>query len=227
MFGPKKSVCNLNPILLTRLIFGYYSKLSSPKLRILSKIYVVIIVTSLITLFVTQTKKISWIPKFFTLAEYLIYVTHSFVTEEGHVLNVYKSINIIDTLPGAKKMFRKLETFLITVVYLLVVVRILIVIMFCYNLFDLCFVWEPFGVFCANIIMTALDFRHLNLILIFSLLFVRVRIFKKSFECGFDNCSMQRFAVRKFIMMYEALVDSLQYKNRGTEITVSFITYLY
>lgn len=223
MLGSRK-ICNLNPILYSRLIFGYSSKLGSPKLRILSKLYVIIIVASITSVFVTQAKLYKYVPKWLALAEYLIYVTHSFLTEDEKVLSAFKSIAVIDTLPCAKKFFKRLEIFLVTILVWILVFRLASAWNFCYNFYDLCFFVEPFGVLATDILMMAMDLRHMNLLLLFSLLCVRVKIFKTTLECnGFGSFPTQRFSPRKYVFMYEKIVDSLEFKNHGMNNMVRFI----
>ncbi|PZC72374.1 hypothetical protein B5X24_HaOG200882 [Helicoverpa armigera] len=208
-----KKVCNLHHILYFRLIFGYYFKQPTLKLRILTKLYIALFISGLTWLFITKVNGMLYYLQYCDILEYITFIIYSLITEDSSLLRSYEEKIKIDSLPVAKQYFRQLEKFLYLLLFLICGLRLFASSLFCIYAFEICKM-APFGVSVTNTFLTAMDWRHLNTVIWFSLLQTRVKILKNTLEIqGFDRGPMQRFSPRMYIKMYEELVGFSEFNG--------------
>lgn len=211
-------VCNIQLILYIRLIFGFNFKQPSPKMRIISRLYVIVIVCFALSCFYYKILTMYNFTKTNFLMDYLTNAIYYFISEDEHLLHFFETIPVLDTLPYAKELYKKLQKYLISTQILIIVARILMMGTFCLIVPEYSRHVDQAEHYIVTTLLLATDLRHTSLILIYSLLYVRVKIFKNAIENnGFGD---QRYAARKFIQMYEAILDALEFKSCGMKLMV-------
>lgn len=107
-------VCNIKPVIFYRFILGMsqYLKTSSNIHRLL-KLYPIVLVSFIIIYPSSLYQETHWFHRFLINGEYLCYFLISFRTKDEHIYSWFKYLHPIDSLPGATKIYRKLEVFIL------------------------------------------------------------------------------------------------------------------
>lgn len=205
MMFQHSQVCDLKTLLLIRFIFGYHINVLSPRLRFLSKAYRIILI-----IFVSSTvfdnKLFEGYSPGSYFFEYIIYFIISWRTNETYVYQFYRCIPIIDTLPCASNLYKKLSKFLIFTLISTVCIRLI-------NIFNTSIAFNvpaSFDAFMYLIICTMRDVGPFGVILVFSIVYLRLSIVRRTIQTHeINHINFKKYSVRSYIEMYGILVDSL------------------
>lgn len=201
----KQQMCNLKFLLLIRFICGYHVKLVSPTLRYLSYVYRTILIIVIISLNIIHYERNDlWVLSYFV--EYIIYIMISWRTRDEYISRFYQRIWIIDTLPSAADMYKKLSIFLVGILLFNIWVRICYSAIACYQN-DNCF-----SLHCNYSAMIYLlrDVGPVSITMIFSLVYLRLSVVRRTIETkGVNHINVQKYSAKNYIEMYVTLVDSM------------------
>ncbi|PZC72385.1 hypothetical protein B5X24_HaOG200893 [Helicoverpa armigera] len=213
-------VVNIKPIMIFRSLFGYRQKFNSPLKSNFFDVF------SLISFFMWSLSfffKTYYFPLVYVMSdniEYCICFFVAFFTKEEYIYFFYKRQSSIDNLPGAEKLFSRLNLILrafVVYCFLTKIVVIIILRVFAPEIFQL-------GLY-LDIVMglsqsMSCDMGRFTIILMVGLMYCRMKIIKDNMDMiGSDL--RNRFVARNFIQMYQSLVCSLQRIDVPLKVSVS------
>lgn len=150
------------------------------------------------------------------LVEYVIYFTISWRTKEKCVLQFCRRLLIIDTLPCAKNLYKKLSKFLTFALLTIICYRITCTIIYCIYMNNP----MSFGL-CLYVIVGAMrDVGPFSAVSIFSIIYIRLIIVRRTIETkGFNHINVHKYSSRNYIQMYEILADSISNIDSSVKFT--------
>lgn len=217
IFEPSK-VCHLKIFLLIRFICGYHISVVSATLQILSKAYRIMLLLLIISITMINHEKIGLAICTYII-EYVAYFFISWRTQDEYIFRLYQRISIIDTLPCAPDMYKKLPKFFVGIILFNIWTRFCNIVIICKQEDD-CF---SFYFIHYAIVCILRDFGPLSIIMIFSIIYLRVNVVRKTIETkGIKHINFQKYSVKNYIEMYVTLVDSLN--NISLPLNFSVLT---
>ncbi|PZC73536.1 hypothetical protein B5X24_HaOG200848 [Helicoverpa armigera] len=224
MFEPQ-TVCNIEPLMYYRFILGFCQNFQHSRLtRILSKIYPIVLVVALIVKTFIFNDTATLYNKYFIGLEYSFNIVVSLVTTDKYINMYFKYYHTIDSISGAKKIYKNLEKLaIISVFYASSFRSWAFIVISRYN--------EAFfkGFDRSNIIELAVmyyvnDLSKITTLLCFTLLYFRTKVMKMALEATeFNDALRDRFAVNRLIQMYETIIDTFEIVAQPLKFTVRSI----
>lgn len=153
--------------------------------------------------------------------DYTMFVLIAFYTKDEYIYKFYRFMYGVDNLPGAKKMFNRMYFFLKCYMAYIFCIRLVLVFLFCFNDYTWCFVNYPFAYSVNAINWITTDLGRFPIILVFSLFYCRTKFIRMTVDIESKAAIRDKYYVKKYINMYESLVNSLDIINKPIKVMVS------
>lgn len=219
MIFQHSQACDLKILLLIRFLFDYHINVFSSRLRILSKVYRVFVLICVLSSNLINKTVVFDYTHWSYLVEYVIYFIISWRTKEKCVLQFYRRLLIIDTLPCADNLYKKLSKFLLFALLTSIFYRITSIILYCIYMN----IPVSFGLCMYAIVGVMRDLGPFNAVLTFSIIYIRLNIVRRTIETkGFKHINAHKYSSRNYIKMYEILADSISNIDSSLKFMVHF-----
>ncbi|XP_026735896.1 uncharacterized protein LOC113499584 [Trichoplusia ni] len=232
MIEKEKLVCNITHIMFCRQLLGFLQDYSSRKIRIITKLYSIILVSALI---ITKSIRLQAIEKYnkhtdwtLLLIECFFYSTVAYQTKDGYIYRYYKQLRYVDSLPGAERVFKRLEYFLKYYLFFTLVNKLAFDLLYCKFFGQKCYKDGYYDVITNVLMYICIDVGRFSFALIFCLLYCRAKLLVMSLEnLNLDDMPQNRYAIAKYVQMYESLLDSLRSVDNPMKLMVSIFQFGY
>ncbi|KAG6462241.1 hypothetical protein O3G_MSEX013130, partial [Manduca sexta] len=214
-------VCNMNFYWYTRFVFGFYHEFQTSKpVRWLAKCYCCLICASISFFYLYLPSDAFYTKKFLFLVstEYFMYILISFLNTNKHLLQYYKKTSLID---ASASTYRQMRLCLVGYLCIMFFIRLLgfikvLILREEYNLQQIYFSFIDFIMWLVVLIGRS------PLLFVFALLYTRVRLMRQTLENNDFDCRIQgKNHPRRYIQMYEAIIDRLEANNETVKLQVT------
>ncbi|PZC72377.1 hypothetical protein B5X24_HaOG200885 [Helicoverpa armigera] len=211
-------VSSLQYIMFLRFIFGFRLDCnSSPQMRLFTKLYPVLFFIVLNFAVWSSENVLNPTLRYSTVIEYCAQFFVSFLAKQEFVNKNYQFIYGIDSLPGAHKNFKRLRVFIKFFCLYYILLRLLAILQL------VVYVGPLLKNVTADIIyFHVCDIGRLNIFLVFCILFCRVKTFEMNFQTITDVVVLDKYSVKKYINMYQTLIDYVESMDMLFKLMVIF-----
>ncbi|KAG6460798.1 hypothetical protein O3G_MSEX012221 [Manduca sexta] len=207
-------VCNINFFLYIRFLFGFYHEFQTSKLvRWLARCYCCLICANII-FFLSYFHTYKLYPKIFIYLlsmEYFMHMLMSLLKSNKYLLQYYKKSPLIDTSVSA---YRQMRVCFVRYISVLFFIRLcgFLKIFICHgelNLHQYIFSFMDFIMWVTIVIGRS------PLILVFALLYSRVRLMRQILESNDFDCRNQgKHHPLRYVQMFEAIMDRFEASDK-------------
>ncbi|KAG6450988.1 hypothetical protein O3G_MSEX006864, partial [Manduca sexta] len=200
--------CDINFFFYIRFVLGFYHEFQiSPRMRRLTRCYCCLVfVFYLILTYSTNPNYHSVFVIFVSLSELSFYIVYSLLMADRYLLQYYKKTPLIDE--GAN--YRSIRVSLMIVMCTMTALKILIITI------NLAYkkgltIYELYYGFLKIVAWICIIMGRLPGLFVFALLYSRVRLMRLKLENNdFDCRTLGQHHPRRYIQMYEAIMDRLE-----------------
>lgn len=219
---PKRTVCNIKPIMALGFILGVNQ---FPK-QISKFITLLIGLANLTLMYIFAKTHGAYV--YGACFTYVIHVLISIQTGDAYIYHYFKYYNGIDHLSGANKIFKRLDIFFKAFTIFIILVKVIAVCLHCQGIPHRCYNDGWLTIFLTESFWLAIEICKLPFVLIFSLLYCRVKVIRQYLETEVEK-ALNSFNVKEYINKYEILVHTLEVVKYPIQFMVRsnwYVTYL-
>ncbi|XP_062527925.1 uncharacterized protein LOC134200024 [Bombyx mori] len=221
----ERLVCSVQPAMFARLIVGlYYDIKVSNRVKWMIKSYCISLSSFICYLIIFRDDNFSLHPKLTSVMEYITYVTFSFLTCDKYLFRYLRFNPRTDGYPIFLYLCKKFEKFFKIIICLFVSFKILGVVLMMQSwpiLSTPKYIW---GTLALHFLWLASHMGRLVFILVYGILFCRMRTIRIIFENrGFQNTPQNRLTPKRYILMYEAVLNSIE----SVDFPVKFLIFTF